>query len=272
LIHKVGFVRCALFSSLSFLLLPAPDAPQALALLQSLSSQSPRASVPRRLSLYLASGAAFESLIIPYILTALQKGIPSLFSDLKSLYSYPEKQQSIQAYLESLLDAPDEPSIYLWTLYYLAQHHSYLSNHSLALHYLHLAITHTPTLPDLHMFKARVLKRCGDYIGAARAVNEARLLDGQDRFLNTKTGKYLLRTACIDEAHQIFGLFTKVHPKLLTVIPTFSSLSVERCSLAGLRPGRDAVFTISTRGSQCTSYQWQTQPRTQEVYGCRQSI
>jgi len=71
------------------------------------------------------------------------------------------------------------------------------------------------------MFKARVLKRCGDYIGAARAVNEARLLDGQDRFLNTKTGKYLLRAACVDEAHQIFGLFTKVHPKLLIIIPTF---------------------------------------------------
>lgn len=187
----------------------APDASQALALLQSLSSQNPRASVPKRLSLFLASGSTFQSLITPYLLAALEKGIPSLFSDLKSLYTHPEKQHSIQAYLESLLDTTDQPSTYLWILYYLAQHHSYLSDHSLALHYLHLAITHTPTLPDLHMVKARVLKRCGDLVGAARAVNEARLLDGQDRFLNTKTGKYLLRAACVNEARQIFGLFTK---------------------------------------------------------------
>jgi len=69
---------------------------------------------------------------------------------------------------------------------------------------------HTPTLPDLHSLKARILKRCGDFLGAARRANDARLLDGQDRFLNTKCGKYLLRADMVDEASSIFGLFTKV--------------------------------------------------------------
>ncbi|KAF7761513.1 hypothetical protein Agabi119p4_9505 [Agaricus bisporus var. burnettii] len=191
----------------------APKVAEALDILQSLSSQIPRAAAPKRLALTLAQGHAFEQLVKPYILLALQKGIPSLFSDLKSLYSLtkPEKQQIIQQLLETELNSiPDiEPSTYLWTLYYLAQHHSYLGNHAKALDILDQAIQHTPTLPDLLMFKGRVLKRCGDYLSAARSINEARLLDGQDRFLNTKTGKYLLRAGMVNEANGILGMFTK---------------------------------------------------------------
>lgn len=55
-----------------------------------------------------------------------------------------------------------------------------------------------------------MLKRAGDPLGAAAAMNEARLLDGQDRFLNTKCAKYHLRAGMIDEAIQFFGMFTKV--------------------------------------------------------------
>lgn len=79
------------------------------------------------------------------------------------------------------------------------------------------AIEHTPTLPDLFTFRGRVLKRCGDYLGAVCSINEARLLDGQDRFLNTKTGKYLLRAGLVEEAAGIFGLFTKVRLLLLSI-------------------------------------------------------
>ena len=60
------------------------------------------------------------------------------------------------------------------------------------------------------MFKARVLKRLGDPYGAAKAMDEARLLDLQDRFLNTKTGKYRLRAGMEEEAQEVLGLFTKV--------------------------------------------------------------
>ena len=75
---------------------------------------------------------------------------------------------------------------------------------------LDLAISHTPTLPELYTCKARVLKRSGDVYGAARSLNDARLLDLQDRFLNTKCAKYRLRAGLSDEAQEIFGLFTKV--------------------------------------------------------------
>ena len=103
-----------------------------------------------------------------------------------------------------------EPTTYLWTLYFLAQHYSFQSHHGKALEILDTAIEHTPTLPELHMLRGKVLKRAGDNFGAARCVNEARMLDGQDRFLNTKCGKYLLRAGMVDEAMTIFGLFTKV--------------------------------------------------------------
>lgn len=152
------------------------------------------------------------------------KGVPSLFADLKSLYIDKEKQQTIETIVEALRkeyasssvvpptssDACAEPTTYLWTLYYLAQHYSYLSQHDKALSLLDISLQHTPTLPELYMCRARVLKRAGDYLGAARCQNDARLLDGQDRFLNTKFGKYLLRAGMVDEANSIFGMFTKV--------------------------------------------------------------
>ena len=100
--------------------------------------------------------------------------------------------------------------MYVWTLYFLAQHHSFLGRHAKAVALLDEAMTHTPTLPELYMFKARVLKRSGDPYGAAKCMDMARTLDLQDRFLNTKCGKYRLRAGLVDEAVEVFGLFTKV--------------------------------------------------------------
>lgn len=60
------------------------------------------------------------------------------------------------------------------------------------------------------MAKAMVLKRAGDPLGAAEAMEEARLLDGQDRFLNGKAAKYWLRAGEVDKAEKLLSLFTKV--------------------------------------------------------------
>ncbi|KAF7323856.1 hypothetical protein MKEN_00606900 [Mycena kentingensis (nom. inval.)] len=188
---------------------------RALAVLEEFSTQLPRATAPRRLSLTISSGEQFASLAKPYILAGLEKGIPSLFSDIKSLYQDVAKQKAIEDVATEALETfkatsvAGEPTSYLWTLYFLAQHHSYLGRHPEALAVLAQAIEHTPTLPELHMFKGRVLKRAGDLLGGARCLEEARLLDGQDRFLNTKCAKYRLRAGMIDDASTIFGMFTK---------------------------------------------------------------
>lgn len=60
------------------------------------------------------------------------------------------------------------------------------------------------------MAKAMVLKRAGDALGAAQAMEEARLLDGQDRFLNGKAAKYWLRAGEVKRAEELVAMFTKV--------------------------------------------------------------
>lgn len=194
----------------------------------------------------------------------LKKGIPSLFVDLKPLCQDTQKR----AILEELVDGyrrtleegclPNEspnnvaeetdgdiPTTYLWTLYFLAQHFSYIGQQSRALSLLSSAISHTPTLPELHTLRGRILKRLGDLRGASVAVNDARLLDGQDRFLNTKSAKYKLRAGLVEEANDTLGLFTKVFavpfPCLSLILYILTS---EGCCEPWCRPGRDAVPPI----------------------------
>ncbi|TRM60398.1 NMDA receptor-regulated protein 1-domain-containing protein [Schizophyllum amplum] len=188
----------------------------ALKTLQEIAEIHPRATAPKRLALLVASvDDTFEELAHAYLETGLTKGVPSLFADLKSLYDDAAKRDIIEKIVESIRAAADptptetEPSTHLWTLYYLAQHHSYLGRHQQALELLDAADAHTPTLPELYTMRARVLKRAGDPWGAVRAVEDARLLDGQDRFLNTKSAKYRLRAGLSDEASALLGMFTK---------------------------------------------------------------
>jgi peptide alpha-N-acetyltransferase len=213
------------------------SATQALSVLQEFCTQIPRATAPKRLALTIASGDPFRELVTPYLLSGLKKGVPSLFSDIKGLYQDPPKQQIIEEVAVAArdkfsADSPEassststdvEPTSYLWTLYFLAQHHSYLGRHAQALEILEEALTHTPTLPELHMFKGRVLKRAGDLCGGARCLEDARFLDGQDRFLNTKSAKYRLRAGMVEEASALLGLFTKV--RSVPSAPFFSCLT-----------------------------------------------
>ncbi|OJT12705.1 N-alpha-acetyltransferase 16, NatA auxiliary subunit [Trametes pubescens] len=193
---------------------------QALTTLRDFAQQFPRAAAPLRLALTVATGDEFKELVEPYLRSRLEKGVPSLFTDLKALYRVPEKRDILESVAHTLLDslthAADapcpptiDPTMYVWTLYFLAQHHSHLGQHEKALELLDTAIAHTPTLPELYMFRGRVLKRCGDPFGAARWVDQARLLDLQDRFLNARCGKYRLRAGLVEESVEVFGLFTK---------------------------------------------------------------
>ena len=190
----------------------------------TLRSVNARLSLKTPGSSFLA-GDDFKGLIETYLRSRLEKGVPSLFSDLKSLYRSSEKRDAIEAAATTLLSTLShpptdpcptdrDPTMYIWTLYFLAQHHSFLGRHEKAIELLDEAMTHTPTLPELYMFKARVLKRAGDPFGAAKYMDQARTLDLQDRFLNTKCGKYRLRAGLVEEAVEVFGLFTKVCGRL----------------------------------------------------------
>ncbi|GAA5890758.1 hypothetical protein JCM16303_000195, partial [Sporobolomyces ruberrimus] len=149
-------------------------------------------------------GPEFRDKASTYLLSALSKGVPSLFADIKALYADPLKRAAIgeivEVFRQSLeetgavaaedsaeVNSVESPSTYLWTLYFLASHYSSLSEHDLALDTLKRAEAHTPSLPELPMLRGRILKRAGDLNAAADAMEEARELDGQDRGLNCKS-------------------------------------------------------------------------------------
>lgn len=125
-----------------------------------------------------------------------------------------------------MADSIPPPTTLLWAYYFLALHLAHPSNttpsHPRALDLLQKALDHTPTLPEIYMARAMVLKRAGDPMGAAHAMEEARLLDGQDRFLNGKAAKYWLRAGDVQKAEELLAMFTKVRS---------SHLGVLRCSM-----------------------------------------
>ena len=173
----------------------------------------PTSRAVKRLALVYIQGEAFKVQARAYIGAALQKGVPSIFIDIKSLYVDDEKRKSVEEVVEQLRtewQAHEQvPSSYLWAVYFLAQHYSFLRQSTRALAYIDSAIAHSPTMPELHMTRARILKRSGSLLWASQAMEDARILDGQDRFLNSKAAKYLLRIGEMDQARERVGLFTK---------------------------------------------------------------
>lgn len=189
------------------------DSSKANEAFEYLSSTFATSRAIKRLSLVYAQGESFRQQAKAYIGTALQKGVPSIFTDVKSLYGDDEKRKVVEEIVEGYRiewEAEKEiPSSYLWAIYFLAQHYSFLRQSQRALIYINSAIAHSPTMPELHMTRARILKRAGSLAWAKQAMEDARLLDGQDRFLNCKAAKYLLRIGQVEEARERVGLFTK---------------------------------------------------------------
>lgn len=116
------------------------------------------------------------------------------------------------------------PSAYLWVVFFLAQHFDFRGNNAKALEWIDKAIAHTPTLSEAHMIKAKILKHAGNYTLAMESMNAARLLDLQDRFVNTKCVKYMLRADEEHQAKETVALFTKVFPRGLRDIGKYGSV------------------------------------------------
>ncbi|UZJ50999.1 hypothetical protein CBS101457_000319 [Exobasidium rhododendri] len=186
---------------------------EAIEAFEYLSRTYPTSRAVKRLALVYVQGETFRTLAQAYIGAALQKGIPSIFTDVKSLYGDVEKCKAVEEIVEQYRtewQAEEEvPSSYLWAIHFLAQHYSFLQQSTRAMAYIDSAIAHSPTVPELHMTRARIVKQSGSLLWASHALENARLLDGQDRFLNSKSAKYLLRIGQIEEARQRVGLFTK---------------------------------------------------------------
>ncbi|KAG0142562.1 hypothetical protein CROQUDRAFT_662352 [Cronartium quercuum f. sp. fusiforme G11] len=200
-----------------------------LDVLTDLLQRYPDSKLIQRTILDHANGEHFERELETYLSTRLSKGIPSVFNDLKPLLSDPIKANVIRTVaerlrsdFESVTETDSSPSAYLWVLHFLAQ--LYSSRHfgltTEALEVAQLAIQHTPTLPDLYLSLAHVYKRAGAYTKAAETLRVARELDGQDRYLNSKCAKYILRSIrseteresqakLLTECRRLAGLYTR---------------------------------------------------------------
>ncbi|KAF9394805.1 hypothetical protein CPC16_010160 [Podila verticillata] len=202
--------------------LTAEEETKILELFKDLQTKHPRSNVAKRLPLGFATGETFVKVADDYCRVMLRKGVPSLFVNIKSLYANSEKEQAMEKLTLGYLAALDKskgfdhsgsivepPTALLWTLYFLAQHFDFKNETEKALEYINRAIEHTPTLVELHMTKGRILKHAGDHISAMACLNEARELDLQDRFINSKCTKYMVRADNIADAEKTVVLFTR---------------------------------------------------------------
>lgn len=178
-----------------------------------LAEKYPKSDAPKSIPLGFLQGEEFRKAITAYLRHYLTKGVPSTFVMVKPLYNDPQKKQIIHEVItgmyESLLKDATDPAQAVWTMYFIAQHATYLGNHEEAFDHINKAIEHTPTLVELHMIKAKILKHMGDLDAAWRAMDVARELDLQDRFVNTKAAKYMLRAGEIERAIDTISLFTR---------------------------------------------------------------
>jgi tetratricopeptide (TPR) repeat protein len=193
-------------------------------LYESYANKSERNDAPRRIPLEFLTGDDFKTAVDQYLRRKLNKGVPSTFPNIKSLYRDPKKKAIVEELVlgyatekkangsakeETNGDASDrfEQAV----LYFLAQHYNFVSSRDLkkAAEYIDRLIEIDPKSVDYHQTKARIYKHAGDVQKAASTIEHARELDERDRYINTKCAKYQLRNNENEKALDTMSKFTR---------------------------------------------------------------
>ena len=193
-------------------------------LYESYANKNPRNDAARRIPLDFLKGDAFKTAADQYLRRMLNKGVPSTFPNIKSLYRDPEKKAAIEELVlgyasdkqtngsaqgEANGDTTDrfEQSV----LYFLAQHYNYVRSRDLnkAHEYIDRLLEKEPKSVDYNQTKARIYKHAGDVQKASETINHARELDERDRYINTKCAKYQLRNNENENALNTMSKFTR---------------------------------------------------------------
>ncbi|XP_004506868.1 N-terminal acetyltransferase A complex auxiliary subunit NAA15-like [Cicer arietinum] len=192
-----------------------------VSLYETLGRQYKWSSAVKRIPLDFLQGDKFREAADNYIRPLLTKGVPSLFSDLSSLYNHPGKADILEQLILELEHSirtsgqypgsmeKEAPSTLLWTLFFLAQHYDRRGQYETSLSKIDEAIEHTPTVIDLYSVKSRILKHAGDLKAAAAFADEARRMDLADRYVNSDCVKRMLQADQVALAEKIAVLFTK---------------------------------------------------------------
>lgn len=191
------------------------DNKQKLKLYQKLAQIYPRCEPPKYVPLtFVEDEGNLSELLKNYILPQLERGVPAAFSNIKPLYKLrpeivPKLLGSIVTEYLNSLDPNESPVAYIWSNYFMAQHHLHSKELGQAQLLIDKSIEHTPTIVEFYILKARIMKHAGMIDQAADVMNNSRLMDLQDRFINCKTVKYYLRANNIEKAVEVLSLFTK---------------------------------------------------------------
>lgn len=194
---------------------PASSYDLRLRLYDRLALFYPRADPPQFLPLSFlpASHPEFRPRAQKYILAQLKRGVPATFVNVKPLYKNKQKRAIIASIVSDFYtnDVPQlAPPVFVWASYFLAQHFLYINDLDTAMAHIDKAIDHSPTLVELYIVKARITKHLGKFDEASDIMQQGRNLDLQDRFINSKTAKYLFRANKVNEAIDTISLFTKL--------------------------------------------------------------
>lgn len=131
-----------------------------------------------------------------------------------------------------------DPTVYLWLLYYLANHYLFLRNPKSAFEYVNKAIEHTPTLIDLYTLKGKIYQLAGDAKSAARLYEEARQLDYADRALNAISACYTVKAGEVEKGQDIISIFFKDSGYEVTVHDNQCVWFEQHCGKALYRLGK----------------------------------
>lgn len=186
------------------------------------AEKSPRGDAPRRIPLEFLEGEDFKQAADAYLQRMLKKGVPSLFANIKTLYSNPSKREVVPNLVESYIsgkagqangsaEKDDNTEFLASSYYFLAQHYNYhiTGNLPKAMEKVDKAIELDPKSVEYQMTKARIWKHYGNVEKAAEEMEKARLLEEKDRSINSKAAKYELRKNDNDKALDNMSKFTR---------------------------------------------------------------
>ena len=245
----------ARYAALYFQARRAVSLEERMAVYAELQARFPRSAAARRgpLDALPAADPRFRAAFQAHYRALVEKGAPSCFASVLSLYGDADKvrviEEQVAADLESLRRAGTfagqterpGPTALLWLLYFSGQHFDRLGCWREALAALDEALRHTPTLIDVYVAKARVAKHMGDREAAFLLADRARELDTADRWLNSHCVRYALAADRTAEADLRLGYFAKAEDGMNNVFEMQNQRYMLALAQSHLRCGRPAA-------------------------------